>query len=854
MSSSKAERPHYEDPSLSEGLSSQEASLRAEHGYHNRANVKVEKSYFKIVVDNIFSVFAVVLYAVAILFAVFNIYLRSIGRIDLAEHYFGISKFGFLGPLTINIIIGIVQEVRSKIVLDNLKIMHERHAKVIRDGKLLTISTDNIVLGDVIVLSAGEQAPCDVRVAEGVCEVDESFLTGESESVRKDSRTAQCQIYSGSAILSGQVKAIVSEVGNFTYINQLSKKLKKIQKTRSELMRNIYTILDIMAIVLFVIVLTVLGTLIYKVIHWGNNPDVFPVPLDLKDAESWSIIVTTTSAFAIGIIPTGLLLMTSITLTASVIHLAKHQTLIQELFSLESLSRVDTICLDKTGTLTDDTMELVDVDYFDDEEEAKNYLRIMLGSQPLRNSTTEALFKVFGSKQSHHTASLIPFSSERKYAGVTFEDGLEIYLGAPEALFPGDLRILKIAIERASNGYRVVGLKKNNEPIALFYLKDGIRKSAPETIAFFNENGVDVKIISGDNVNTVKKIAELCGVLHSEKAITLTGLSEEEVRQAASEYTIFARVSPEQKEILVSALQEKGKKVAMTGDGVNDILALRKANAYITFQKATDAAKSCADVVLLDNDFAHLKEVVKEGRKVVNNTQRTAILFLMKTICIASLAVFLIPFKRGQMYYTIEDIYLVQTAVIAFGGLLLSQEPSKKPIVGSFQKNVYFKALAAGIFLLIASVIPPILEMAEVIDHTLVSGMISVMEFLAGFIALFALCRPYNKYRVFTLGAVLLGALILCCGIPRWYLGGQAISLANITSGELLHEFFQPWNAEIIQKMFGAPVVWITFAIFVAVGAPGFYFLHRAIDNKLNHNLELEYQRTMEERKKDRLS
>ncbi|MBO4540822.1 MAG: HAD-IC family P-type ATPase, partial [Bacilli bacterium] len=703
MSTPKEERPQFPNPSLSDGLSSQEAKKRQEEGYDNHAKVKVEKSYFKIIVDNVFSVFAVVLYLIAILFAIFNFQLKSIGREDLAGFYFGISKFGFLGPLTINIIIGIVQEIRSKIVLDNLKLMHERRAKVIRDGEIVSISTNDIVLGDLIVLSQGEQAPCDVRVLEGACEVDESFLTGESESVLKNPISKQSVIYSGSAVLSGQVKAVVSEVGNYTYINQISKKLKKIQKTRSELMRNIYTILDLMAIVLFVIVLTVLGTLIYKVNRWGGDPNIFPTPLNLGDAESWAIIVVTTSAFAIGVIPTGLLLMTSLTLTSSVIHLANHQTLIQELFSLESLSRVDTICLDKTGTLTDESMELVDADYFGDKEETINYLRILLGTQPTRNATSEALFKVFGSKQSSHLASLIPFSSARKYSGAVFEDGLEIQLGAPEALFPDDLQILKTAIERASNGYRVLGLKKNDKPLALFYLKDGLRKSAPETIAFFNGNGVDVKIISGDNIHTVQKIAELCGVLHFEKAISLRGLSDEEVKDAADKYTIFARVSPEQKEILVSALQEKGRKVAMTGDGVNDILALRKANASITFQKATDAAKSCADVILLDNDFAHLKEVVNQGRKVVNNTQRTAILFLMKTICIASLAFILIPFKRGQMYYTIEDIYLVQTAVIAFGGFLLSLEPSKKPIVGSFQKNVYLKALAAGIFLLLAS-------------------------------------------------------------------------------------------------------------------------------------------------------
>ncbi|MCF0112700.1 MAG: HAD-IC family P-type ATPase, partial [Bacilli bacterium] len=627
--------PEYPETDVSIGLSEEEAIKRRKEGFGNKSEVKVEKTVAKIICDNLFSVFSVVLYGIGILFAAFSLYLHSIGESELARTYFGISKYGFLGPLTISIVMGIVTEIRSKRVLDKLRLENQPTAEVLRDGTWKTIPSTDLVLGDVISLSPGFQCAGDITVIEGECEVDESFMTGEAEAVVKSPEESRNRIYSGSAVLSGRVKGIVREVGKNTYINQLSKKVKKIQKSKSGLMRSIYMILDFNAILLFIIVGTVLGTLIYKVTKWGSDPAVFGSVMTLDSFEAWAKIITTTSAFAIGVIPTGLVLMTSVALAASVVTLAKQETLIQELYSLENLSRVDTLCLDKTGTLTDGSMKLETAVYLDEEEKAKSALRYLLGSLSDFNPTSQALLEAFGKEEAVEYASLIPFSSARKYSGVVTKEGKEIVMGAPEILFSDHPEALAKAKTLASQGYRVIGLSLDKQPVSLFALKDGIRRSAKETIAFFVENHLDIKIISGDNPETVSSIAALCGVPNAEKAISLAGLSEDEVRKAASEYTVFARVSPEQKEILVSALQAKKHNVGMTGDGVNDILALRKANASITFHKATDAAKACADVVLLDDDFVHLKEVVGQGRKVVNNIERTAALFLMKTITIA---------------------------------------------------------------------------------------------------------------------------------------------------------------------------------------------------------------------------
>ena len=838
MEKEKVAQPAFEDPSLTEGLSREEALSRQKDGYGNKATVKVDKSYGKIILDNTVSIFSVVLFSIGLLFFVFSRVLIAQGEegAEIARVYFGISKYGFLGPLLFSIIIGIVQEVRSKHVLDKLRLSVESKTRVIRDGKEETIPSDMLVLGDVVLLSAGEVTPADIEIKEGLCEVDESFLTGESEAVSKSVKSGNFTLYSGSSILSGSVKGIVRQVGVNTEINKLSKKVKKIQKSRSELMRNIYQILNFNSILLGVIILIVLGTLMAKISVDGMHPSIFASrihpgqPLGgLDSMEAWSLIIVTTSAFAIGVIPTGLVLMTSIALAASVISLARQKTLIQELYSLENLSRVDVICLDKTGTLTDGSMQVEDAYFIASEEKATEAIRLLLGAFPERNQTSHALFLKYGEKHSLHALSLTPFSSARKYSAVKFEDGKEILLGAPEALLDKESDLYQKAQEKAEEGYRVLALSENSDPLALYFIKDGLRLSAKETIAYFVENSLSVKIISGDSPKTVSAIAKECGVPNADKAISLEGMGEEEVKSIAEDYAIYARVSPEQKEWLVEAMQKNGHKVAMTGDGVNDILALRKANASITFQKATDAAKSCADVVLLDNDFSHLKEVVGQGRKVVNNIMRTASLFLTKTICIASLAIWLIPFQQGQTYYTIEDIYLMQTSIIAVGGFLLSLEPSKKPIEGRFKTNVYLRALASGLFMLLASIIPPILSINGWMKEANVSSMISILEWLAGFIVLIVFCLPLNKYRTVSMILCFVVAVFLALAIPQAYVGGRPLSIQDFASNKVWHEAFQPWNSQVMRNLVEDPSCWITFVSFLLLGSPLFFFVHHFI-------------------------
>ena len=804
----------------SSGLSQEEAASRKAKGLDNSYNAKTGKTYGEIFTSNIFQFFNFVLYGVIILFAIFSIVLNANGRYDLVTKYFGFSKYLFVGPATINIIISIIQECRSKHILDKLRLVAQAKSTVIRDGKELRIPSAEVVYGDLVVLHLGEQCPVDLQIVSGKGEVDESMLTGESEPVSKSAAENENRAYAGSVVLSGSFMGLATAVGAHTYTNQLSKKVKSITKTKSELMRSIYRVINLMAIVLLIMLLLVAGTMIYKVVRWGNDPSVFDPTMDLASFEAWSRMIVTAAAFAIGVLPTGLVLVTSMSLAASVIILAKQETLIQELYSLENLSRVDTICLDKTGTLTDGTMSVESMELLSGkEEEAKALLSTLVSSMKSINQTGLALEAYFGKEAHFVVKEDIPFSSARKYSGAKLEDGRELLLGAPEYL-THDEKILSLAKKHAQEGKRVLLFCVDQAPICLIIIKDGIRLSAPETIAFFVENAVDVKIISGDNIETVSKIAQICGVPHADKAISLEGVPVDQLEEIVSEYTVFGRVSPEQKEALVEALQKHGRKVAMTGDGVNDILALRKANSSITFERATDAAKSCADVVLLDNDFAHLKEVVGQGRKVVNNTHRSSVLFLMKTVCIFTLSLALIPYRRGHLVFSIENIYLMQTAIIAVGGFLLSLEPTKKPITGTYRENVYPRAFASGLNMLVGALVPVVLNAFGVISQENTTALISILTTVAGLMALIKLSRPFTKYRVFVLGMVLFAMAFLALALPKSYLGGLATSSVDIINGNFAHEFFQPWNSPVYTNLASQPSAWITLVVYVVCGYP----------------------------------
>lgn len=827
------------------GLTNEQAAERAAKGYANTATDPNEKSPLKIVAGNLFTFFNIVLFCIAAVFVTFVIILKVIGRSDVADQYFGFSKFMFLIPALMNVGMGSFQEIQSLKVIKRLRIVTETKCRIIREGKTLTAEADKIVIDDIVCLSAGDQATADLDVVTGEVFVDESMLTGESDHVKK---LPGDTILSGSSVIVGEARCRTVAVGDDTYAAQLTKKVKSGARHKSELMSTIMKIIKILTVGLGIALVSVLVTLIIKISSYGSNTSVWGMEMSLKDPVTWALLMLTSGTFGIGMIPSGLVLTTSVALMVSIAQLAKKKTLIQELYSLENLSRVDTICLDKTGTLTDGTMTVADVRAFIPMEEIERHVRVIVASAGERNATMEAVYQRFGLDDSAEYKEKIPFSSANKYSGVVYNDGSRLLMGAPEYLLPKDDKRLDISSDYAKDGMRVVALTLDGELLAFIAISDHIRDTAPDTLKFFRENGVTVKVISGDNPLTVSKIAEQCGIENADKYISLAGVPLEDIPKIAEEYTVFARVSPEQKEALVVALQSKGHKVAMTGDGVNDILALRKSDSSITFAKATEAAKSCSDVVLLDNDFSHLKEVVGEGRRVISNIQKTAVLYLMKSIAVFIFAFALIPFAKGQMWLSVENLYMLEAAVIGTGGFLLSLEPKRTPIKGSFLKNIMSQSVAAGILAALSILLPIMLNtipahfgMSPFVSDANVRPMMTLFLMSAGFVVIFSSCIPFNKYRAFVLTALLAVATILGLMLPSSYIGGKTIGegmLAfdraagqTIFDSQLVREMFRPGNSEVIRTLLSDRNNFIVIRLFFYVAVPIFVLVRFAVEN-----------------------
>ncbi len=835
------------------GLTVDQVKERTDKGYINTATKGHERTVGMIIFHNVFTFFNTILLIIAIVFFAFIVYLYSTGHPDVVDDHFGFSKFGFLLPAIMNITIGTIQEIHSKRVIDKLKIVTEAKSRVIRDGKLVTINAKDIVIDDIVALKAGEQATADFIMVEGYLQVDESNLTGESDYIKKYPGD---KVFSGSAIIVGDAKLRTIAVGDDTFASSLSKKVKNMERHKSELMTDIMNIMRVLAVILLIVTIVVIGTLCYKINVHGNDAALWDnMTLSLDSPITWARIMITVGSFAIGIMPSGLLLTASVTMALSIASLSKQETLIQELYSLENLSRVDTICLDKTGTLTDGTMKVCEVKRFVHLEDIYDNIKNLLGVSGSRNQTAEALYNEFGENKDVEYKELIPFSSEHKSSGLIYNNGDRLLLGAPEYLLDKDDERLKFVEEKAKEGKRVLAFKLNDNLLAFFVLEDQIRKSAKETLAFFKDNGVTVKVISGDNPLTVSKIAQVCGVENYDKAISLEGVKLEDIAGLVEDYTIFARVSPEQKEAIVEALKANKHKVAMTGDGVNDILALRKADSSITFAKATDAAKSVSDVVLMDNDFSHLKEVVGQGRRVIGNIRRTSILFLMKSFAISLLAFALIALAKGQMWYTVENVYMLEAAVIGTGGFILSLEGTKKPIKGSFSKTIIAKAIAAGLLALaavmlpiLAYVIPKHYGQEPWINALNVKSMISILLTLAGLVVTFTMCLPFTKYRVFAFTLVCLTVVSLSFLVPTSFVGGRPTSASmfgydtslgqNFFDCQFMRELFRPWNSPSFQNLFEDRDNFIIMGIFLFVALPLFFLVIEFVNKKILKNDE----------------
>ena len=841
MSKKVVEKPFIErveaDPSA--GLTQKQVDERVSKGYVNVATDPNDKSTLKILAGNLFTFFNIMLFSIALVFIAFIIYLNAIGRSDVVNQYFGFSKFVFIIPALMNVGMGTYQQVSSLKVIKKLKIVTSTKTKTIRDGVINVIDAKDVVIDDIIAIGAGDQATADIIVLEGEVEVDESMLTGESDHVKKKPGDT---ILSGSAVIVGSAKARATRVGDDTYAAELTRKVKSGATHKSELMTSIMKIIRLLTIGLLISVATVTVTLIIKIINTGGDPAIWDgMQLSLNDPVTWARIILADGSFGIGMIPTGLVLTTSVTMMVSIASLTKKKTLVQELYSLENLSRVDIICLDKTGTLTDGTMKVSDVKALIPMGEVENHAKALMAAAGDRNATAEAIFNRFGIDENAKIKENIPFSSANKYSGLVYEDGRKLLMGAPEYLLAKDDKNLEYVEQKASEGNRVIALTLDGALIALIAIEDHIRESAPDTLKFFRENNVTVKVISGDNPLTVSRIAQKCGIENADKYISLAGVPLEKIPEIAEEYTVFARVSPEQKEALVLALQANKHKVAMTGDGVNDILALRKADSSITFAKATDAAKSCSDVVLLDNDFSHLKAVVGEGRRVIGNIRKTSVLYLMKSICVFLFSFALIPFAKGQMLFSVENMYMLEAAVIGTGGFLLSLEPRRTPIKGSFLKYIISLSFCAGTLAATAILLPILLSMGPnpFIQQVNVKPMMTVMMTMAGIVVAFAMCIPFNKYRTFAIGAIIFVASFLGALVPSGYIGGSTIGADMFKYGEgqtifdsqFVQEMFRPDRSPLVQNVINDSHNFIVLRIFLFVAIPIYILLLFALEN-----------------------
>ena len=714
------------NPKPDSGLTQNQIQQRNEENLVNVSNIKTTKSLWSIFAKNIFTFFNMTCLVVAIALIIVNAY----------------SDMMFMVIVILNTTIGIIQEIRAKKTMDKLSLTNSNFTKVIRDGEEEEIYKTEVVLDDVLCLNPGMQIACDSIVLDGQVEVNESLLTGESQPVKKSKGDS---LLGGSFISSGTCKAKVNKIGNDNYIVQLSEKAKAFKQAKSELLTSLRALIKIITIFMVPIAIMMLYN---NYTYYSANP-----------AAEYSLIymvITKTSGCIIAMIPAGMFLLTSVALAVSVMRLAKKRTLVQDLYCIEMLARTNVLCLDKTGTLTNGSMSVKNVVMVSKktEKDVDKIVSSMVASFHDANHTALALKAYFG-KPVYTAEKSVPFSSERKFMGCKFKTVGTYKLGAYEYVLDNPSEeIKKQAEEFASNGYRVLLLTEcdnnftnnNAKPIAMILLQDNIRKDAPKTIEWFKQNDVDIKIISGDNPITVSEVARRVGVDNYDKYISLQGLSNTEVMEAATKYSIFGRVSPEQKAILVKALKSQGKTVAMTGDGVNDILALKEADCSVAIAAGSDAARSVSQLVLLDSNFSSMPSVVAEGRRVVNNIQKSSSLFLMKTIFAICIAIFVLCMNKTYPFSPIQFI-LLEIFVIGLPSFFLALQPNTNPIKGKFMSNLAKNALPAGMCLVGVTITMYIYQMFTGISTELLVTMSSIAIVAVGFMALFRMCKPFNWFK-----------------------------------------------------------------------------------------------------------
>ena len=755
------------------GLTNEQVQERIAEGKVNVNENPNTRTYKQIILENTLTFFNFLNIALLVLVLFVRSYKNSM----------------FMGIILINTVIGIIQEIRAKKTIDKLAILTESKTVVLREGKKWSISTEKLVLDDLIFLKTGDQVPADVKVLEGTVEVNESLLTGESDNLSKSQGD---ELFSGSFVTSGEACCQVIHVGKDNYASQITSEAKEFKRHNSELRNSLNAILKVISI----IIVPLGAMLFYK--------QYYIVGDTLKDS------VVNMVAAVLGMIPEGLVLLTSVALTLGSMVLATKKTLVQELYCIETLARVDTLCLDKTGTITEGTMKVEDVQLYEsgqdsgektidtdaeteagsdsmedatseaDKKKLQEMEHIMENLMSVlhdQNATADALRKRFPAKSDLKLVHAIPFSSDRKYSGAVFEEKGTYLIGAAQFLFPeGNEELLAHCSTYAEEGFRILILAHSDEetestklpaglePVGLFLITDVIREEAPDTLAFFDSQGVDLKVISGDDPVTVSAIAKKAGLKNADHYIDATTITTpEEMQRAVAECSVFGRVTPQQKKQMVQALQAQKHTVAMTGDGVNDVLALKEADCSIAMAAGSDAAKNIANVVLLDSNFGAMPHIVNQGRRVVNNIRSAASMFLIKTIFSVLLSLITIFFGVAYPFEPIQ-MSLISACAVGIPTFLLAQENNYEKIDHTFLRHVFMNAFPAAVT--ITGCVFSVMLVCQNVYHSnamlnTACVLVTGWNYMAALKTVYAPLNKYRKVIIYSMQVIFFGAAVV---------------------------------------------------------------------------------------------
>ena len=726
------------------GLTNREVEEKIALGKVNKINFETSESISTIIKKNIFTYFNVIFMMLAIL-------------VTFAGAFRNLT---FLIVVTINVLIGIFQQIRSKMVLDKLSLLDKCKYSIIRDNKEIIVYSDELVEGDYVKLSSGNQVPADGVLVDGKIFVNESLLTGEQDEREK---MVNSNLLSGSFVVSGSAIVKLTNVGDESYSSKIMKESKKIKENKTEMIKAIDRIVLVAGIVIIPI-----GLLLFGESYFVNK-------------FSYSESVVRMVSALIGMIPEGLYLLTTVGLALSAMRLAEKKVLLHDMKSIESLARTDVLCIDKTGTITTNEMDVMDifdengVSYLDKKKDKKllelaNYVNSINDNNATINALREYLKNI--SKQKLNMLKYENFNSKNKYSYIKTSENVTYKLGAPDVLLNKDYNHL--ISKRIINGERIIVFVKeeNNEcaPILFISLKNEIRKNAREIIKFFNDREVEIRVISGDNPVTVSSIAKEVGIKNYDLFVDCSLLkTRDELKNAVDKYKIFGRVSPKQKREIIKLIKENGLKVAMTGDGVNDILAMKEADCSIAMGNGSDAAREAAQVVLLDSDFGNMRNIVYEGRKNINNITRSASLFTYKNIFSLLLSIYAIIFTIA---YPLEpnQVSLGSAFTIGIPAFFLTfEENQKKQQNDEFWKNIFLKSLPSAIISFLAIVCMVKCSVIFDINSNDLTTACSYLFFTGGFIILYKCAKPLNKYRTIVFIGCILGMIITINMIPEFF-------------------------------------------------------------------------------------